>query len=283
MCTGRCDKQHAHLPKTVRRPQLKSERQQSKRRALFSPNTAACARRPIWVCIAGEFHHPPYSMYMHACLHVVPCRRVLLVVVPLCGSCPQLCLALSFLHMAAAASAAKESSGKDTIELMMLPMDWIAKVNHGGNNTGALPTLHGQHRGDCSPITWILVGTAHGSYLTVLPVKTTCARNPHLSCHYCCTPLFPRTLGQMVIFDGATGQPTSERRATSAGVAEPPIASPGTEEMLHLTDMEGGVSDECRLRRGLRKLGKLRQPQNVLEFLAVAKRRGDPLSLRVFK
>ncbi|CAM9274213.1 unnamed protein product [Ectocarpus sp. 12 AP-2014] len=47
-------------------------------------------------------------------------------------------------------------------------------------------------------------------------------------------------------------------------------------------DSVAGVSVECRLRRELRKLGNLRQPQNVLELLAAAKGRGDPLSLRVF-
>ncbi|CAM9673784.1 unnamed protein product [Ectocarpus sp. 6 AP-2014] len=47
-------------------------------------------------------------------------------------------------------------------------------------------------------------------------------------------------------------------------------------------DSVTGVSAECRLRRELRKLGNLRQPQNVLELLAAAKGRGDPLSLRVF-
>lgn len=46
---------------------------------------------------------------------------------------------------------------------------------------------------------------------------------------------------------------------------------------------DGGVSAECRLRRGLRKLGQLRQPQNVLEFLAASRGRGEVMSLRVFK
>ncbi|CAM9220165.1 unnamed protein product [Laminaria digitata] len=39
---------------------------------------------------------------------------------------------------------------------------------------------------------------------------------------------------------------------------------------------------EWRLRRGLRKLGHVRQPQNVLELLAAAKGRGSLISLRVF-
>lgn len=88
----------------------------------------------------------------------------------------------------------------------------------------------------------------------------------------------------MATFDGATGQqPTTERRATPSGVAELPTTSTGTATMLHPNDLEAGVSDERRLRRGLRKLGQLRKPQHVLEFLAVAKARGDPLGLRVFK
>lgn len=45
----------------------------------------------------------------------------------------------------------------------------------------------------------------------------------------------------------------------------------------------GGVSAACRLRRALRKLGRLRQPQNVLEFLAAARGRGETMDLRVFK
>lgn len=43
------------------------------------------------------------------------------------------------------------------------------------------------------------------------------------------------------------------------------------------------VSSEFRLRRGLRKLGHFGQPMKVLEFLAAARRRGDAISLRVFK
>lgn len=43
------------------------------------------------------------------------------------------------------------------------------------------------------------------------------------------------------------------------------------------------ASTEYRLRRGVRELGRLRQPQNVLEFLAVAKQRGHEINLRVFK
>ncbi|CAM9228412.1 unnamed protein product [Pylaiella littoralis] len=44
----------------------------------------------------------------------------------------------------------------------------------------------------------------------------------------------------------------------------------------------GRVSADCRLRRGLRNLGRLRQPQNVLELLAVARGRGETMNLRVF-
>eukprot|EP00903_Cladosiphon_okamuranus_P006782 g6610.t1 len=87
---------------------------------------------------------------------------------------------------------------------------------------------------------------------------------------------------QIATFDEATDHTTTERRATPDGEAEPSLASPGTEEKLPPPDLEGGVLDEFRLRRGLRKLGQLRKPQDVLDFLAAAKERGDPLSLRVF-
>lgn len=57
----------------------------------------------------------------------------------------------------------------------------------------------------------------------------------------------------------------------------------GTKQQKQEDELAGGVSRECQLRRGLRNLGQLRKPQNVLEFLAVAKERGDPMNLRVFK
>ncbi|CAM9904722.1 unnamed protein product [Scytosiphon promiscuus] len=54
------------------------------------------------------------------------------------------------------------------------------------------------------------------------------------------------------------------------------------QQLREENDVTSGVSAECHLRRGLRKLGNLRQPQNALELLAVARERGDALSLRVF-
>eukprot|EP00752_Nemacystus_decipiens_P004629 g4224.t1 len=88
----------------------------------------------------------------------------------------------------------------------------------------------------------------------------------------------------MSTFDGIPGkQLTTGRRTTSsAGVAELPITSPGQGTALRPNDLEGGGPGKRRLRRGLRKLGQLRQPQNVIEFLAVAKARGDPLNVRIF-
>lgn len=83
----------------------------------------------------------------------------------------------------------------------------------------------------------------------------------------------------MTAFDGTSRQPTTERRAASAVAAElPAVASVDPADDLGID-----VSNECRLRRELRKLGQRHKPQNVLDFLVAAKARGDPLSLRVFK
>ncbi|CAM9617158.1 unnamed protein product [Ectocarpus fasciculatus] len=82
-------------------------------------------------------------------------------------------------------------------------------------------------------------------------------------------------------------RPTESRTVSRVGVADMAVDTLEGElqqqrRRRQQDDSVAGVSVECRLRRELRKLGDLRQPQNVLEFLAAAKGRGDPLSLRVF-
>lgn len=81
----------------------------------------------------------------------------------------------------------------------------------------------------------------------------------------------------------ALGAEEATRRQQQQRQLEDGVIVDDDDDEGDLAGIGGGVSAACRLRRGLRKLGRLRQPQNVLEFLAAARGRGETMSLRVFK
>jgi len=85
----------------------------------------------------------------------------------------------------------------------------------------------------------------------------------------------------MTAFD--TDLRTASEARLSKGEGPPGGGTRQQQQQQQRDELVDGASRECQLRRGLRSLGQLRKPQNVLEFLAVAKERGDPISLRVFK